>query len=213
VGILIWIQEAQAFSTQERVTESLINQLTLNSEPQPQTWWQSFRTFQLTKPLASPLKVYIETHPRETNLFKRRYERYVRESLEQWAEALNGRLLYTITDNPRMAHIQIHWVRSLALSDQDGETQFHGGKAGIKIKIPGVPEPELRMDILHELGHALGIVGHSKNANDVMAEITRWTPEQLKQEYRPVLTTRDKQAIQRLYSPNWQHGEDLYAVR
>lgn len=172
--------------------------------------WASLRTFRLMSTLQAPIKVYIETHPQETRLYKARYVGYVQEGLNAWSDALDGRLRYTVTNNPNEAQIRVTWVSGFAVKGQAGETDYTVGDATIQLQTPDMPDNILRANILHELGHALGIGEHSTHNSDIMRSGRTWASYQEYVTYEPTLTEHDKQAIRRLYSLAWHPGEDLY---
>ena len=172
--------------------------------------WQSVRIFKLLDQLDKPLKVYVESHPRNQSLYKENYRQYIAESLKVWDEALGGRLKYSYTNNPKEADITVDWVSSFRDRYVAGLTTYRVGHAAIEIKTIGVPEADIKGNIIHEFGHALGISGHSNNPDDIMVGMRKWRRDNLP--YNPKLSQRDIQAIRRLYSRNWQKGEDLYAT-
>ncbi len=169
--------------------------------------WKSIRTFRLITPLNKPLKVYIETNPRDRRLFKPEYAQFVKKGLDAWSEALDGRLRYTFVDNPSDAQIRIGWVASFPDKYTAGEAVYKVGDARIQIKTIGVPMVDIQTNIMHELGHALGIADHSPNPGDIMVAMRRWKTNN---NYQPKLSHWDKMAIRRLYSLSWNKGEDLY---
>ena len=171
--------------------------------------WQSVRTFHLLAPLDKPLKVYVEHRPKVAGLFQLQYETYVQEGLTQWSNALDLRLRFTLTSKPREADITVDWVPTFADHYVAGLTTYSVGHASVEIKTVGIPDKDIKCNIIHELGHALGISGHSTNASDVMVGMRKWHRDNVP--YDPKLSTRDMQAIRRLYSLSWQKGEDLFA--
>ena len=173
--------------------------------------WKSIRTFRLITPLNKPLKVYVDTHSRNGQLFKQQYAQFVKEGLDAWSEALDGRLHYTFVNNPKDAQIRIGWVASFPDKYTAGEAVYKVGDALIQIKTIGVPLMDIKTNIMHELGHALGIADHSPYPGDIMVAMRRWKTHN---NYQPKLSDWDKMAIRRLYSLSWIKGEDLYqAVR
>lgn len=172
--------------------------------------WQSVRIFRLLTPLQAPLKVYVETRPGQPGLFSTKYLSYIEESLQLWQKALQGRMQYQYTTNREEADITIGWVPAFAESSIAGLTTYRVGHADIEIKTVDVPPADIKGNILHELGHALGISGHSNNPADMMVGVRKWHREGTP--YQPQLSSRDIRAIQRLYSSHWKKGEDLYAA-
>lgn len=172
--------------------------------------WQSVRIFRLLDPLDKPLKVYIETSPKNSALYRQNYRSYVVESLKVWDEALDGRLKYVYTTNRKEADITVDWVPSFGDQYVAGLTTYRVGHAAIEIKTVNVPESDIKGNIIHEFGHALGISGHSSNPDDMMVGMRKWHRDNVP--YNPQLSQRDIQAIKRLYSRGWKKGEDLYAM-
>jgi predicted Zn-dependent protease len=172
--------------------------------------WQSVRTFRLLSPLDRPLKVYVERNPKNPNLYQEHYRNYVVDGMNQWADALGNRLHYTLTTRAKDADITVDWVPSFSDRYVAGLTTYSVGHATVEIKTVDVPDKDIKCNIIHELGHALGISGHSNNAGDVMVGMRKWHRDNAA--YDPKLSTRDVQAIRRLYSYKWQRGEDLFSV-
>lgn len=172
--------------------------------------WESVRTFHLLTPLDKPIKVYINDHPSQASLYHPAYRTYVLESLRTWSSALDGRLIYTLTSKAKDADITVDWVSSFDDRYVAGITNYSVGHADVEIKTVGVPEKDIKCNIMHEFGHALGISGHSDNPEDIMVGVRRWHRDNTP--YNPTLSKRDIQAIRRLYSLSWQKGEDLYAA-
>lgn len=172
--------------------------------------WKSIRTFKLQQNLRRPIKVYVESYPQETRLYKPQYAQYVQEGLNAWSEALDGRIQYVMTNNPREANIRVNWVARFSIPDQAGETEFTIGDASVKIQTVGYPDNVIKGNIIHELGHALGIGEHSTHNDDIMVACREWKSYQEYKSHTPKLSERDKLAIRRLYSPQWRKGEDVY---
>lgn len=173
--------------------------------------WQSVRIFKLLEPLDQPLKVYVSSHPQNSALYKESYRTYVGESLRMWNEALEGRLNFSYTKNRHDADITLDWVPAFPDPYVAGLTTYRVGHAAIEIKTMGVPEADIKGNIIHEIGHALGISGHSNAPDDMMVGTRKW--HRAGAAYSPQLSKRDVQAIQRLYSLTWKKGEDLYAAQ
>jgi len=172
--------------------------------------WQSVRTFRLLSQLDKPLKVYVDRNPANPSLYQEHYREYVVDGLNQWAGALGNRLHYTLTSREKDADITVGWVPSFSDKYVAGLTTYSVGHATVEIKTVGVPDKDIKCNIIHELGHALGISGHSSNASDVMVGMRKWHRDNVP--YDPKLSSRDVQAIRRLYSASWQRGEDLFAT-
>jgi hypothetical protein len=175
--------------------------------------WQSMRTFRLSHPLRRPIPVYIDVPATKESGYKAIYSQYVRHALDEWSSALEGRLRYTLVATPQEAQIRIYWVAGFTQPDKAGETEFTLEDATVWLKTRQMPDNLLQGNILHELGHALGIAGHSPANDDAMTTGRRWQSRQEYNTYIARLSERDTWAIQRLYSARWQPGEDLYRIQ
>jgi hypothetical protein len=171
--------------------------------------WDSVRTFQLSQPVSVQLKVFIDSKPARGTRFNPQHRQYVLESMRAWSSALDNRVRFAEVDSRQAADITIRWVPSFQDRYVAGITNYRVGHADIEIKTVGIPEKDIKANILHEFGHALGIANHSKNPNDIMVAERRWRRGNTA--YNPKLSVRDIQAIRRLYSMDWRRGEDLYA--
>ncbi|MCE3234081.1 MAG: hypothetical protein K0Q50_261 [Vampirovibrio sp.] len=173
--------------------------------------WESVRTFRLLQRLDKPLKVYIETHPTNASLYRPHYRDYAIGALKSWSQALDGRLTFVQTQHRKEADITLDWVSSFDDKYVAGITNYSVGHASVEIKTVGIPDKDIKCNIIHEIGHALGVTGHSKDAGDIMVGVRRWRRDNTP--YDPTLSSRDVQAIRRLYSASWHKGEDLYAAK
>jgi hypothetical protein len=169
--------------------------------------WGSVRVFPLMAP-CPPLKVFVNT---QSSLYSPQYLQYIAWSLNSWSQALYGRLSYQFTPNRYEADITVDWVPRFSDQYIAGLTTFQVGHADIQIKTVGVPEKDIKANIIHEFGHALGIAGHSENDNDIMVGSRHWRRGADAEHYEPKLSRNDIQAIRRLYSITWRRGEDLYS--
>lgn len=172
--------------------------------------WDSVRTFKLAQPSPTPLKVFIETKPADAKLFKPQYKAFVLETMEAWSSAMDNRLAFELIDTRKGADITVGWVPRFEDNYVAGVTTYRVGHADIEMKTVGVPEKDIKANILHEFGHALGIANHSGNPGDIMVAVRRWQRGS-STAYTPKLSARDVQAIRRLYSMDWKKGEDLYS--
>lgn len=105
-----------------------------------------------------------------------RYSGIPENALSEWQRASNGCLKFRIVKSPKAANFRIYYVNSLQ-GRAVGLTSFgymgnyisnvnvylltnYNGKAPTRNQMYAVT--------LHEIGHALGINGHSSNRNDIM---------------------------------------------
>jgi hypothetical protein len=169
--------------------------------------WDSLRTFPLTHRLRAPLKVYIDHH----GAYRPDFRNYILHGLALWSNALDGRLTYVFVNRRNQADITVDWVPRFNDPYVAGLTTYGIGYARMEIRTVGVPEKDIKANIIHELGHALGIAGHSRNSGDIMVATRRWRRGD--SAYDPTLSPRDVRAIRLLYSNAWHKGEDLYSAR
>ncbi len=119
------------------------------------------------------LKIYIHEYSGQEYLFE--------EAFSIWNAAVSE-LGFSYVDSPEKADIQCYFIQGFGDS-KAGVTQYSrriiNGKmyivSPVVVKIAkqdsrgrAFTENELLSIILHELGHAFGISGHSKNKNDIM---------------------------------------------
>lgn len=165
-----------------------------------------------------PLRVYIsngtDLQGRPVDGFRESYNMLLVQSLDAWAKASNNRLVYSFVTDASNAHIVCTWTDNPAFLQERGNkveqgvarvASANGGNGTIEIrhvdviilvkKLEGdgnLSDDEMKKACLHEIGHALGLAGHSTNNKDIMFfsdSPTVW----------PALTKRDKATMHRLY--------------
>jgi tetratricopeptide (TPR) repeat protein len=127
----------------------------------------------------SPVTVYVPT-PNVPEGMSQAYVDDVEYALDQWSGIAEGQLKFNRIDSEE-ADIRISWTSSLPSGEADplGEAslvQFDSGGfyVNVSILMRGIPSTatsihnEIRSILLHELGHAIGLWGHSRDPNDVM---------------------------------------------
>jgi len=156
-----------------------------------------------------PLKVYIEPSSNARG-FRPEFVDLARNGFITWYQASGKKLSFNFVDNINDADINVEWTDGPL---KTGDEKYERMKAGLtttrrrdddiehsRIQIRTVrafskePEPSDRIKetCLHEIGHALGLNGHSSNTADIMYFGN--TARQL-----PALTKRDKATMARLY--------------
>ena len=167
-----------------------------------------------------PLKIYISNGTDERGAFVNGFQPYFNDIILQcfdtWVKASDFRLAYQLVSDARQADIVCTWTdRTDFLQEEStsveqgaarlksrfvpqlGQQQIVSARVIILIVNPTngklISDDEIKKTCLHEVGHALGLSGHSNNNKDVMfysESPTVWA----------ALTKRDKNTICRLYS-------------
>lgn len=141
---------------------------------------------------------------------KSTYKNIVANSMNQWARATGNQVSWTMTGDCAHADYTINWTanqRQVTAGTEAGLTttdtmvnQYTGAevidhaRTKILTRYDGreLRDSEVAETILHEIGHALGLEGHSSNPTDIMYYAAC--------EGQGGLTTRDVNTILRLYS-------------
>lgn len=118
------------------------------------------------------LKTYIQPgHPRTIMM---------KHAFAEWSRVTQNKFVFRYVDNPKVAQIEVYFVKIIPNADREvglTETQrLSNGKlihAVIKIADRSVKGAKLRDDsvyttMLHEIGHAMGLLEHSNNPMSVM---------------------------------------------
>lgn len=154
-----------------------------------------------------PLKVYIEP-VEKLDGYEERYDVYLRESFFDWSKALDKKVTFVFVDDPNKANISCHWTddpEKLGNGTENGETRIRMAGQNIvtgsiylraKEKDGGFPMSDQLVitTCLHEIGHALGLSGHSPNPKDVMFFSVPLADVERK------ITARDKNTMMKIYS-------------
>jgi TolA-binding protein/predicted Zn-dependent protease len=147
---------------------------------------------------AMPLKVAITTAHAPVQA-----DALVRQALATWQKASGGKVSFVVVTNPAQADINLSWAKQLT-HNRLGVSPFEAvgnriTKADVTVAthdpVQGQPldRAALGRVILHELGHALGLHGHSANPQDVMYFSN--TPQT-----SATLTARDVKTLGLLYT-------------
>lgn len=165
-----------------------------------------------------PLKVFVDSGATTPN-FKDTYRESFLDALTAWSNATQNRVTFVLLPGPQGADITCDWtanpyeVRQQSGSDVEQGVCFmqaisqrrgHESRdvfiARASLRICTIDretnkplaDDDMKKTCLHEIGHALGLRGHSVNNHDIMfysVSPTVW----------PVLSKRDKATLLRLY--------------
>ena len=156
-----------------------------------------------------PLRIYIAPAG-DVSKHKNKYDALLRDAIAEWSKALNGDLSTKEVNTPELADIVFVWVDSLE-SDAGGETRYAANANGLQyaqiVLALQDPSPTVKLSddavrwlSLNQFGHALGILGFSKNPKDIMY----FSAPQFLQNVH--LTERDINTVRKIYKnplQNW----------
>lgn len=159
---------------------------------------------------ALPLKIYLSCDSSFASLNSIDFRKVFLSALEQWLNALNGKLHYTIVNRPEEANISVRLDTTTIQGRIRGTTEFDASESDwrqpsdylrkgyitvfLRTESGGIhSEQMLTFVCLHEIGHALGITGHSTSGGDVMFYVNRTLSPRI------TLSERDKGTLRKLY--------------
>lgn len=170
-------------------------------------------------PEKMPIKVYIDDTPKGIDSLIGNYIPAIRRGVKRWEQGTDGLLSFTFTNSPADAEIVFSWQGTFnkKLSNARVGTAYTAGITSPKyvgntlkemaiILTPVDPtgRPHKAEDIekitAHEMGHALGIMGHSNDPTDIMYPTNQ---------NQPFLSKRDINTIKLLYAmePDITNGD------
>lgn len=153
-----------------------------------------------------PLRVFIEKGELIPG-FRPEFGTILKDAFLEWAEASGGPVRFVFVDVPVTADIVCRWSANTVKfknSAESAETKLYSDRAGVakgEIEIltmatsASLPLTNNRMrgTCLHEVGHALGLAGHTRNPEDIMFFSS--SPSDSWKDLSP----RDKKTLIRLY--------------
>ena len=168
---------------------------------------------------AMPLRVHLEAPPAGWVTDPSAAREAVRLGVLGWSDVVApGVPSFVFVDRARDADIPIVWsrvTRGAFIASCRYEIDVTRRRLDVReLMVTGrwrdgseVALPQLEAAILHEMGHALGLTGHSPNPRDLMYKYVT-------HETRPVLSQRDRNTLRALYSrPNGTRVLGASAIR
>ncbi len=159
-----------------------------------------------------PLKVWVEKSPPGIRNFQPAFLAQIPKALDNWVSAMDGEISYVLVGDRDQADIRVSWTNTIDTKGHsaDGGTAYTAGLMMPKIRddvlqyadvkiatfdIQGNPQNSdvIYAVAIHELGHALGLTGHSEDPGDIMYAQNQNISK---------LSKRDYNTIRRLYSLN-----------
>ena len=142
------------------------------------------------------ISVFSAPIPLETHVVPT-YEQLLVDVLKLWEDATHNMVTFRIISERQSADIRIDWThqrRSNNLSKNVGEATLLRTQSGFHVEIKAllrdrttlsiVKPKQLTPILLHEIGHAIGLWGHSDDPKDVMFD----TPTVEKPSFRDIAT-------------------------
>jgi len=199
---------------QLRKQQNILEQIARASGGLPDSNYYAFATFEsgvARWPIRSaPYRVYIEK-PKSNQVrgYRTECDALVMRAFDAWSKASEGKIKFKEVSDAKRAEIRCWFVdnpKALNSPIEAGETltmiSIGQGLSSAKVKILTVDkhknQPEGDSTILavalHEVGHAIGLAGHSPNAHDIMYFSDVATGD------NPALSSRDVATVKMLYA-------------
>jgi hypothetical protein len=154
-----------------------------------------------------PIKTYIKTGA-DVPGYRPEFETIFRQCMQEWLDSSQGKVKIQYVNGPNDAQMNISWTNNpneMISSAEGGHAMVSPDDQGIMkthiylltIKPEGggaLTNNQARRIDLHEIGHALGIFGHSRNPSDIM--FGSMPPGDLE----CALSDKDKNTLVSLYS-------------
>jgi predicted Zn-dependent protease len=154
-----------------------------------------------------PLRVFVEKGTLIPG-YRPVFSTILRDAFLEWANVSDGLVSFAFVDVPVNADIVCRWTANglkFQNSAESAETKLYSDRQGVakgEIEIltitkppsPPLTDERMRGTALHEVGHVLGLAGHTNNPDDIM-----FYSSSLADSWKD-LSVRDKNTLIRLYS-------------
>ena len=128
-----------------------------------------------------PVKVHVASGSRVPG-YRTEYQGIMNDSFKSWSQASQDKIKFDFVNKPEGADIECIWTNDysqVSSPAEGGEAQVSWTSKGIEhvkvVILTADPTPDspltqnqVQAVCLHEIGHALGLIGHSPKPNDVM---------------------------------------------
>jgi len=158
-----------------------------------------------------PLKVFIDDGAGVPG-FRKEFIAIMKKSFTEWAEASNGKVSIMFVPSKNGCDISCSWTSDrskFAAADEAGHASQDVYDDGVhhadivmackSMNYRVVSDESLHSNCLHEIGHALGLRGHSRRAEDIMFNYSA-----ANEQSAVALTKRDAATIQTLYDHKFE---------
>ncbi len=156
-----------------------------------------------------PIKVCI-TKGNPAQNYKDSFAKQIESALDLWQSKSNNLISFALIDDPSKADIVVKWTNdknAVSKPGEAGDCLTRVGTKGIthatitvlisdKNEAMPLGDPLVYWVGLHELGHALGLGGHSVSSNDIMYATMTYDY------YKKTISDRDVATLVRLYQPD-----------
>lgn len=158
---------------------------------------------------ASTIRVYVHSGSGVPG-YRKSFPGMVASCMNEWKRAAGNAFNWTMVSSPSQANYVISWngnqyersngteaglTTTDTIESHDGAEIIESAHTRILTKYNrrALSDSEIRGTILHEIGHGLGLQGHSSHPSDIMYYAAT-------KNSRPYLNARDTNTIRRLYS-------------
>jgi len=131
-----------------------------------------------------PISVYVRDGA-GTEGYRPEFEESLRQAFDEWSDATDGKIKFVFINDPATAQMTVNWTNDLhapALTAEAGLAKTSFGAGGIEnaeillltldpLKDGPLGKNRMFNTCLHEIGHALGLQGHSPHDDDIMSSM------------------------------------------